>query len=65
MKTIARYGGNNNIINFKNEQIMKKKRYLMLSSVAAVAITFFVGKNNLVSKDMKWRVHLGTVLKKI
>ena len=65
MKTIARYGGNNNIINFKNEQIMKKKRYLMLSSVAAVAITFFVGKNNLISKNMKWRVHLEKKKKKI
>lgn len=38
---------------FKNEQIMKKKKYLMLSSVAAVAIAAFVGKNNLVSNESK------------
>lgn len=38
---------------FKNEQIMKKKKYLMLSSVAAVAIAAFVGKHNLISNESK------------
>ena len=41
------------LVIFKNEQIMKKKKYLMLSSVAAVAIAVFVGKNNLVSNESK------------